>query len=145
MSKSKNYERSELSELKETIRKLKAKVSSRDKKLRIMQSELKTLQKALNESVVYIDDRLDNVPVEDVVRYFKNRKKGKVDDVKESFEAQQRELKEKWACRQCDGGYLKLIIIDRHDGKYYIRACINEKCVNRTKMKKYTEDVEGVK
>lgn len=49
--------------------------------------------------------------------------------------------KEKWNCFQCQEGTLKIIIINRKDGPHYFRKCNN--CTHKTKMKKYTNDVEG--
>jgi len=51
-------------------------------------------------------------------------------------------LKKKWECHGCGRDYLKLIIVPRLDGVRYFRRCTT--CGNRTKMKKYTEDVEGL-
>lgn len=52
-------------------------------------------------------------------------------------------LRKKWKCFQCGKGTLKLVIVPRSDGEYYFRKC--NCCEHRTKLKKYTEDVEGVK
>lgn len=142
MSKDKNYKRSETSELKQTIRSLKGKLAHRDKKIKNLLSEIKTLQAALDESVVYIDDRLADIPVEDIVRYFKKRNSGKLDGVKTEYEKNREALREKWTCHECNEGYLKIIIFNRHDGKHYFRSCTN--CENRTRTKVFTEDVEGV-
>ena len=147
MSKSKNYEKSEVSELKQTIRNLKAIVSTRDKKIKRLISDICTMQKALDESVVYIDERLASIPVEDIVSYFKDKNgksKKSIDEVEDFYETAQDRMRLKWTCKVCKRGHLKLIIINRHDGQYYFRSCIDKDCKNRTKMKKYTEDVEGV-
>ena len=147
MSKDKNYKKSEIFELKQTIRDLKSTLSTRDKKIKRLISDICTMQKALDESVVYIDERLSNIPIEDIVSYFKDKNgksKKSIDEVESIYETSQEQLKLKWTCKVCKRGHLKLIIINRHDGKYYFRSCIDKECSNRTKMKKYTEDVEGV-
>ena len=53
-------------------------------------------------------------------------------------------LKEKWICFECGSGHLRLKIFPKWDGDYYYRACSNEECGNKTKSKKYTDNVEGV-
>lgn len=51
-------------------------------------------------------------------------------------------LKEKWACHKCSRDILRVIIIPRADGIFYIRRCIT--CGNKTKMKKYDNFIEGI-
>lgn len=104
-----------------------------------------TLQKAMNESTVYIDERLVDIPVDDIVRYFSNAnsnntKTGTLDGVQKAFEKSQEKLKAKWECHKCEDGYMKMVIINRPDGKHYFRSCTS--CDNRTNMKKYHEAVE---
>jgi hypothetical protein len=52
------------------------------------------------------------------------------------------ELKKKWECHECKQDYLKLIIVPRADATFYFRKC---SCGHRTKLKKYTQEVEGIK
>lgn len=52
------------------------------------------------------------------------------------------ELKHKWTCHECKEDYLRIIIVPRADGLFYIRKCPS--CNHRTKLKKYTEDVNGI-
>lgn len=52
------------------------------------------------------------------------------------------ELKHKWMCHECKEDYLRIIIVPRADGLFYIRKCAS--CNHRTKLKKYTEDVDGI-
>lgn len=49
--------------------------------------------------------------------------------------------KAKWQCHKCPEGQLKLVIINRPDGAYYLRKC--NCCPNKTKLQKYTEGVDG--
>jgi hypothetical protein len=51
------------------------------------------------------------------------------------------QLKEKWICHECKNDYLRIIIVPRADGLFYIRKC---PCGHRTKMKKYTDEVDGL-
>ena len=52
------------------------------------------------------------------------------------------ELENKWNCYECGSGVMRLVIIHRAGEPYYIRKC--DHCDNKTKMKKYTDEVEGV-
>lgn len=53
------------------------------------------------------------------------------------------ELRKKWKCHECEEGIMILNIFNRKDGVFYFRRCYA--CGNKTRMKKYTNDVEGVK
>lgn len=59
-----------------------------------------------------------------------------------SFKKKEKTLEEKWQCYKCSEGIMKLIPLSRSDGDFYFRSCTH--CTNRTKIKEYTEDVEGV-
>ena len=55
-------------------------------------------------------------------------------------------LLEKWACFDCrdegEEGYLRLIIINRPDGVFYLRRC--RECGRKTKLQKYNNTVSGI-
>jgi cell division protein FtsB len=89
---------SEVSELNQTISELKAnnRILKKDKDRLI--TELQTLKKSFNTSKLYIDERLDDIPVEDVVRYFARKKAGKLEDLDGNTSAKDRTLKkfQKW-------------------------------------------------
>ncbi len=142
MSKSKDFERSEISQLKDKIRELRAELGVRDKKIKNLKSELRTLNAALSKSAMYIDERLTDIPIESVVNYFNDKVTGRIKDIEKIHEDSQRSLEKKWQCHKCDDGFLRLIVITRHDGKQYFRKCTH--CDNRTGMQKYVEGVEGL-
>ena len=54
-------------------------------------------------------------------------------------------LKKEWACHDCGEGYLRIMLLPRMDGIFYIRRRSNKECGNRTNAKKYTSDVRGIK
>lgn len=139
MGKNKDYPRNDTQRLKKIISDLKADIKKKDKKIDRLLSDIRTLQAALDKSIIYINEELANIPVEDIIRYFKNKKKGKLDEVKGELDR----LKEKWSCHKCEVGYLRLIVLDRRNGRKYFRMCVN--CDNRTKLKSWHPDVEGVK
>lgn len=55
----------------------------------------------------------------------------------------QQNLEEKWKCHECGEGVLRLVILFKVGEEFYFRKC--DCCGKRTKLKKYTEDVKGVK
>lgn len=59
-------------------------------------------------------------------------------DPKEKLET----LKKRWECHDCKEGILKLIMVSKLGEPYYFRKCTS--CSKKTKLKKYTEDVEGI-
>ena len=144
MSKSKDYPRSDIAKLKQTIKSLKSKCSQKDRKIDRLLSDVKTLQAALDNSIVYINEKLESIPVEDIVRYFNRKKAGKLEDVKDEHMQEIDRLKEKWRCFSCRTGYLRLVVMSRHDGQYYFRACVNENCNRRTELKSYHSEVDGL-
>jgi peptide deformylase len=50
---------------------------------------------------------------------------------------------QQWRCYECPEGVLKLHVYERLDGIFYVRKC--NKCSNKTKMKKWTKEVKGIK
>lgn len=53
-----------------------------------------------------------------------------------------KQLKSKWQCHDCGKDYLRLILVPRIDGTFYFRRCLS--CGNKTRLKKYTPNVEGI-
>jgi Zn finger protein HypA/HybF involved in hydrogenase expression len=51
-------------------------------------------------------------------------------------------LKDKWLCHTCKEDYMRVIIVPRIDGTFYFRRCPS--CHNKTKLKPYTDEVDGV-
>lgn len=129
--KTKDKPKSEVRLLKLTIRELKASLKAKDRKIRQLKSELRQLEKAFGDSLVYIDDKLSDVPVEMLVSKLNKEKNEK--DSKASTATN-------WDCFKCDDGVLRIIIVNRMDGKHYFRAC--NKCENRTRLKVYHDEVQ---
>lgn len=65
----------------------------------------------------------------------------------EESELEQKEkmMKNKWRCFECNEGILKIHIMKRLDGVFYWRCCSNPECGHKTKLQRYTKDVEGIK
>lgn len=145
MVKNKDFIKSESSKLKDTIRELKSCNRKLTKRVKDLVGEIKTLQTALDESIIYINKELEQIPIEDIVKYFSDKKRGRVSDVQKQHKDRLNELKEKWQCFKCKIGYLRLIIVDRKDKKFYFRICVNKDCSNRTKLKEWDSNVKGIK
>jgi len=141
MSKGKNINRNDVSDLKDTINTLKGMLKKEKALNKRLLSEIKTLESAFSESILYINKELIDVPLPDVMDYFKDKKNGEIDEVKDMYNQRMDKLDKDWKCHKCDEGTLKLIVIERHDGKHYFRACGNKKCPNRTKLKKWHPDI----
>lgn len=144
MGKSKDYFKGEVGELKRVIHELKKDIKRLQKVIEGQKKELKTLKYALNDSILYINDDLANIPVEQIIAYFKDKKRGKLDEVHEHHKEELNNLKEKWKCHKCLTGYLRMVLLDRGDKKFYMRVCVNVNCGNRTVLKPYTSDIEGI-
>lgn len=65
------------------------------------------------------------------------------EDNKQIYEQQQKNLEKRWECYECGEGILRIIIYNRPDGPHYQRRCDN--CGQKTRVKPFHKDVEGVK
>jgi hypothetical protein len=61
------------------------------------------------------------------------------------LEKQEKLLENKWRCHKCNEGVMKIHIIKRLDGVFYWRICSNNNCDNKTKLQRYSENVEGIR
>ena len=68
---------------------------------------------------------------------------GLVQDQYQEVVSEDDALKNQWKCNACKKDFLRLVILNRLDGPHYYRACGS--CINRTKIKRYTPDVKGIK
>ena len=82
----KNYPQRESKDLKQTIRELKSANRRLKKDKEQLIRELQTLKDGFNESVKYINEELENIPIQDIVKYFarKRRAEGKLREVKQA-------------------------------------------------------------
>lgn len=51
-------------------------------------------------------------------------------------------LKKEWACKECTGGVLEIVLYPKLGQTFYYRACSN--CDNRTQGQRYGETVRGI-
>lgn len=103
------------------------KLKHENKKLKV---EVKRLRKELDKNRVHYESITElleeQVSEEDI------------SSKKEDREA----LLKRWKCHKCEHGIMRLLIIPRPDAPHYMRKCTE--CSNRTRLKKYTKDVEGI-
>lgn len=52
------------------------------------------------------------------------------------------QLKNTWMCRKCEQDHMRVIMVPRVDGTFYLRKCGT--CQNRTKLQKYVDGIEGI-
>lgn len=88
--KGRNYPQTEVRELKQIISELKScnRRLKRDKQRLI--SELQTLKDGFNESIKYINEELETIPIEDIVKYFARKRreeKKRLSDLKKQSRA----------------------------------------------------------
>lgn len=85
-----NYQTSDVRELKKIISELKSVVRRLKKDKERLIAENKTLKDGFKESIKYINDELASIPVEDIVKYFARKKKGKLAEVKQVKSAKEK-------------------------------------------------------
>ena len=67
-------------------------------------------------------------------------------DQEEALSQAEKVAMSKWKCFECGAGIMKIHTMKRLDGVFYMRICSNTaECDHKTKMQRYTKDVEGVK
>lgn len=106
-----------------------------NRKLKMENQKLKKQLQALRKQLSRIDiDRYSHL--RDIIEAHDD------EDSKFDSKVELAELQAKWICHECKQDYLKLIIVPRIDGTFYFRKC---PCGHRTKLKKYHDNVEGLK
>lgn len=103
------------------------KLKHENKKLK---TEVKRLRKELDKNRIHYENITDLLEQQ------------ASEEIQVSKKEERSELLKRWKCHCCEFGIMKLIIIPRPDGPRYLRKCTE--CDNRTRLKKYTEDVEGI-
>lgn len=102
--------------------------------------KLKKENEKLKRTVSQLRKELDRI---------ENRYSGLDDLVQQQYEEQfpkklskTKQLQDDWMCHKCKEDYLRIIIINRPDGTFYLRKCGS--CTNKTRLKKYHEKVQGI-
>lgn len=128
----------EINRLKKAIKRLQ-----REKQQLI--SEVRTIEAAFDKNVKFLRGMTKDHTIEELIKAAK--KEMTLKEIKDEKEQTFESLEQKWKCfKEGCTGVMKLLIFRQADGKaHYFRKCSNPKCLNRTKVQPYTEDVEGIK
>lgn len=126
------------------IKRLRDALKRKDKEIIKLKSELKTLEKAFEANIKFLKGKTAKLDLQELLNGA--NKNQSVSEIQDEKILNFKHLEEKWRCRQCKEGVMKLIVFERHDGKKYIRSCSNKNnCKNRTEPKDWNEHVEGIK
>lgn len=118
MGKSKDFVKEDKSAQVSSLKKRIAKLEHENKRLK---SELRQYEATFRRTIIYLKKDTEELSIEQIIRG--------VDDDKSLFQIKE-DNKGKWACRKCDDGELRLIIVP---GDRYFRKC--NLCENRTNTK----------
>lgn len=121
---------------KNTIRRLQSDI----KKLK---SELATYEAAFQKNITFLKGKTKDLTVHELITAA--NKKQNLAQLEDTKEITFRDMEKKWKCHQCGEGVMKLTILSRPDGKFYYRSCSLSPCKNRTNLKPYHDEVEGIK
>lgn len=112
------------------LRKLKDKIRRLESDKRRLISELQTLKTAFEKTKLFIDNKLDGVPIEEVIKSVKEKKK--LSQIK----------KEELICKYCHSNKNKLLM-DIKPRKMRIHLCLT--CNNKWKVEYGEEEKETEK
>lgn len=138
--KHKTYEKEEKDG--ETAR-LKRHIRHLEKENARIKSELRTYERVFNKNITFLKERTKGLSLEELIKGAQEELN--LQEIKEERSQKFEDMQKKWKCFKCDEGVMKLIIIPHGGGSNYFRLCSNPKCKNRTEVKEYTENVEGIK
>jgi len=110
--------------------------------------EIQTLRlenRKLKKSITSLRKQLKRVDID----RFQNLKDLVIKQNKENFDSSKvrtgKKLRDKWTCRECNEGYLRIIILPMRNIEKYLRKCSNPKCNHKTKTKVFDPSkVEGI-
>lgn len=102
-----------------------------------LQEENKRLKKQISKLRKVIS-RLDFEQYQNVREIVEAQERQDEEFIKDQ---RQKSLEERWKCFKCEDGVMRLLVVHRAGNPYYLRKC--DCCTNKTKMKKYTDEVEG--
>jgi hypothetical protein len=96
---------------------------------------LKKQVSSLRKQLARVDiDRYENL--QDLIHKYDK------EEAAEIIAKEHKAKEQKWKCYECPEGILRLKVFERQDGIFYMRKC--DKCVNRTKLKRWSKEVEGI-
>lgn len=123
--------------------KLKRHIRHLEKENARIKSELRTYERVFHKNITFLKERTKGLSLEELIKGAQEELN--LQEIKEEKSQKFEDMQKKWKCFKCDEGVMKLIIIPHGGGSNYFRLCSNPKCKNRTEVKEYTEEVEGIK
>lgn len=140
MSKGKSHrsypEKERDSEVTRLRQALKRALKENDK----LKNELKTYENAFQKNIQFLKGKTKDLTLQELLDGAK--KEQSLSKIEHTKEETYQEHKSKWKCFDCNIGVMKIVIVPRHDGKFFIRCCNNEACKRRTDLKPFNEKVE---
>ena len=124
------------------IKRLKDALRRKDKELDRIKSELKTLEKAFEANIKFLKGKTAKLDLQELMEGAK--KEQSLKQIETTKEVTFKELEDKWRCKKCNIGVLKLIVFTRPDGRWYLRKCNQAQCTNRTDAQPWHDKVEGI-
>ena len=122
------------------IKRLKNHIKHLDNEIKRLKSELKTYDKVFNSQVTFIKEKSRGLSLEDMLKGAK--KKQTLEEIGEEKDQTYQQHEDRWKCRVCSQGVMRMIIVPNGTGSQYFRKCSIANCLNRTETKIYTEEVE---
>lgn len=120
--------------------KLKRHIHHLEKEIKRLKSELRTYEKALATNVVFLKEKTKNLTLEELIQGAQEELN--LQQIKEVKIDKFEEMKQKWACFECNVGIMKFISFPKGPEIYYFRKCSNPRCNHRTEGKLLTEEVD---
>lgn len=123
------------------IGKLKRHIRHLEKENSRLKSELRTYERVFNKNIKFLKERTENLSLDDLLKGAQQELS--LQQIKEDKVQKFEDLERKWRCFKCSHGIMKLIIIPKGTGSNYFRRCTI--CENRTEIKEYSPEVEGIR
>lgn len=125
------------------VGKLKRHIHHLEKENKKLKSELRTYERVFSKNITFLKEKTRGLSLEDLIAGANAELNAQqiTEEKVQKFE----DLQRKWQCYKCSEGVMKLIVIPHGGGSKYFRLCSNPKCKNRTDVKEYTDEVEGIK
>jgi hypothetical protein len=125
----------------EKLRNANKRLKSENEKLK---GELRTYEAAFQKNIQFLKGKTKDLSLQELLDGAKKEQDLKGIEVEKEMTF--KEMTEKWRCKKCKVGVLKLIVYTRPDGPWYIRSCGNKpNCNHRTEGQPFHDGVEGVK
>ena len=117
------------------VKRLKGQIRALEHEIKRLKSELKTFNKAFEKNITFLRTKTKNFDLQELIDGAKLDMT--LEEIGEEKQFTFKKMEDKWRCRVCSEGVLKLIIVP---GNRYFRKCSMNNCKNRTEVKEYLEE-----